>query len=78
MLGLSWYFAKEKAAPTAVLRGLNVSLHHVDQLMIHQRVHALAGWIGLERVRQRGNVQNDSAVWRDQGGGRAVVREVLQ
>src|SRR5207237_10201409 len=69
--------AEEETTPAAVLRGRNVALHHVDHLMIHQRIHALAGGIGLECVRQRGDVQNDPAMWRGEGGCRAVIGEGL-
>ena len=35
--------AEEDSPPAPILLGRDVALHHVDQLVIHQRVHAFAG-----------------------------------
>ena len=56
----------------------DVARRHVDQLVVHQRVHALAGRKGLEGVGQRRDVEEQRIARRRGRDGVAVVGEVLQ
>ncbi len=69
---------QKEPTPAPILLGSDVALHHVDQLVIHQRIHALAGGKRLERERQRRNVENQQAARRCIGVGVSVVGEILQ
>ncbi len=78
VLRLGGDLAEEESPPAPILLGRDVALHHVDQLVVHQRVHALAGGERLERVGQRRDVEDERAARRGEGVRVAVVGEVLQ
>ena len=71
-------FAEEDLPPAPVFLGSNVALHHVDQLVVHQRIHALAGGKRLEREGQRRNIEDQRRARRREGVSIAVVFEILQ
>ncbi len=60
--GLDPHLSAEELAPAAVFGGRHVALHGVNQLVIHQRVEALARRKGLEGVRDRRDVDDHPIV----------------
>jgi hypothetical protein len=72
------HLAHERGAPEPVLRVREVALRDVHELVVHQRVHALARRVGLERVRDRRDVEREQVARRRVDAGAAVVGEVLE
>src|ERR1700722_5216179 len=50
----------------------------MDQFVVHQRVHALAGREGLEGVGQRRNVELEPVVWLNVSMSITVIHKILQ
>jgi len=70
--------AEEQTPAGAIAAGRLVRGHHVDELMVHDGVHALVHAHGLEVVGERGQPEHD-VVHRDgAAGGVGVVVEVVQ
>ena len=78
ILSLGKDLAHEEPAPPLVLLRRDVVLRHVDQLVVHQRVQALAGGKRLECVGQRRDVEHEPAVRYRAGVSVAVIREIRQ
>ena len=70
--------AQEEAAPRPVLLRRDIAGRHVDQLVVHERIHALAGGKGLEGARERRDVEDEEVARCGNRRGIAVVRKILQ
>ncbi len=70
--------AVEQAPPEGVRVVPDVHGRHVDRLMVHQGVEALARAEGLEGLAERGDVHQDGVVGRSPRGRVAVVGEILE
>ena len=77
-LRLRRHLAQEELAPAQVLLRRDVALHDVHQLVVHRRVHALAGRRSLERAGVGRDVHDELAARRGSRVRVAVVDEVLQ
>ena len=78
VLPLGGDLAQEETSPTPIFLGRDVVRRHMDHLVVHQRVHALAGRERLERVGQRRHVEDEHAVRHRKRVGVTVVAQVLQ
>ena len=78
VLRLGGDFAEEESPPAQVLLGSNVALHHVDQLVVHQRIHPLARGVRLERKGKRRSVEKQGAARRRVGVRVAVIGQILK
>ena len=70
------HLAAEELARSPVGCSRLVHRRYMDELMVHQRVHALRGCCGFKRQRDRRHVDNDRVARIGAGAGVAVVRKV--
>ena len=78
MLRLRQDLAAEESAPAALRGGVHVHGGDVHQLVVHERIHALAGGIGLEGERERRDVERERVAGRGARRGVAVIGEILE